>query len=116
MPAGYGYFFKLPLGVSSFPSQCDFLIDTIQLNFHKWVLRFIERSPHEPCTVDLGANQVVSELSSTVTEILSEKDMKTQGNAFLFCMMYLRLQYKEIIWSLHKSWIGIFYVVLTSLF
>ncbi|KAE9455540.1 hypothetical protein C3L33_12527, partial [Rhododendron williamsianum] len=36
-------------------------------------------SPHEPCTVDLGANQVVSELSSTVTEILSEKDMKTQG-------------------------------------
>ncbi|KAI8560628.1 hypothetical protein RHMOL_Rhmol04G0273000 [Rhododendron molle] len=36
-------------------------------------------SPHEPCNVDLGANQVVSELSSTLTEILSEKDMNTQG-------------------------------------
>ncbi|KAE9459153.1 hypothetical protein C3L33_08943, partial [Rhododendron williamsianum] len=40
-------------------------------------------SLHEPGNVDLGVNQVVSELSSTVTEILlSEKDMNTQGNAF----------------------------------
>ncbi|KAF5940878.1 hypothetical protein HYC85_022045 [Camellia sinensis] len=32
-------------------------------------------SPHEPWNVDSGANQVLSELSSTMAEILSEKDM-----------------------------------------
>ncbi|KAF5953682.1 hypothetical protein HYC85_006538 [Camellia sinensis] len=36
-------------------------------------------SPHEPWNVDLGANQVLSELSSTVTEIFSEKDTNVQG-------------------------------------
>ncbi|KAF7137180.1 hypothetical protein RHSIM_Rhsim07G0146000 [Rhododendron simsii] len=37
-------------------------------------------SSHEPGNVDLGVNQVASELSSTATEILLlEKDMNTQG-------------------------------------
>ncbi|KAM7526425.1 hypothetical protein LguiA_016327 [Lonicera macranthoides] len=36
-------------------------------------------SPHTCGDVDVGANQVLSELSSTVTEILSEKDMNTPG-------------------------------------
>ncbi|KAG5540653.1 hypothetical protein RHGRI_020773 [Rhododendron griersonianum] len=41
----------------------------------------IDMRLHEPGNVDLGVNQVVSELSSTATEILlSEKDMNTQGN------------------------------------
>ncbi|KAL7169757.1 hypothetical protein ACSBR2_034736 [Camellia fascicularis] len=36
-------------------------------------------SPHEPWNVDSGANQVLSELSSTMAEILSEKDMNVHG-------------------------------------
>ncbi|PSS09840.1 hypothetical protein CEY00_Acc16824 [Actinidia chinensis var. chinensis] len=36
-------------------------------------------SPDEPWNVDSGANQVLSELSSTVTEFFSEKDMNVQG-------------------------------------
>lgn len=39
----------------------------------------MSRSPHTSGDVDMGANQVLSELSSTVTEILSEKDMNTPG-------------------------------------
>ncbi|GFZ02241.1 hypothetical protein Acr_15g0008490 [Actinidia rufa] len=36
-------------------------------------------SPDESWNVDLGADQVLSELSSTVTEFFSEKDMNVQG-------------------------------------
>lgn len=37
------------------------------------------RSPNNPEDASAGANQVISEFSSTVTEVLSEKSMNLPG-------------------------------------
>lgn len=39
----------------------------------------MHRSSHELEDGNQGANQVMSEISSTVTEVFSEKDMNAQG-------------------------------------
>ena len=43
------------------------------------LILFIYRSPNTPEDGNAGGNQVISEFSSTVTEVLSEKNMNVQG-------------------------------------
>lgn len=50
--------------------------------FFSYILQNSHRSSYDNETADgnVGANQVMSEFSSTVTEVLSEKGMNVQGN------------------------------------
>lgn len=54
-------------------------VTSIQLSY---ILQNSHRSSYDNETADgnVGANQVMSEFSSTVTEVLSEKGMNVQGN------------------------------------
>ena len=49
----------------------------------------LHRSSHESGDGNLGANQVMSEFSSTVTEVFSEKDMNAQGGKSDCCLIWL---------------------------
>lgn len=52
----------------------------------------MHRSSHELEDGNQGANQVMSEISSTVTEVFSEKDMNAQGGKAHCFLIWQRMQ------------------------
>lgn len=67
------------------------------------------RSPNTPEDASAGANQVISEFSSTVTEVLSEKNMNVPGKKKASLITKYVLKRKNLILKLFATELTIFY-------
>lgn len=74
-----GYLFPLSCWKFNVLVFSTILYTTIHFTWYV-ILHIICRSSHESGDANLGADQVVSEYSSTVTEVLSGKDMNVEGD------------------------------------